>query len=186
MGRLARGLHGLGLKPNHVTLMSFCCSVAAAIVFVVVAEPSVKGVSSGVLLLLSGLLDATDGAMARLYGEVSHFGAFLDSVVDRISEIVVYWSLVYSRLVDWPIGLAALSGSLMVSYARARAEQLGAEMKGVGIAERPERLLILVVAAFVGQLNAGVFVIALLSALTVVQRINHAGSAMTDAQRPAK
>lgn len=166
--------------------MSSCCSVAAAIAFVVVAEPSLKGVSAGILFLLSGLLDATDGAMARLYGEVSHFGAFLDSVLDRISEIVVYWSLVYSKLVDWPIGLAALSGSLMVSYARARAEQLGAEMKGVGIAERPERLLILVVAAFVGQLNAGAFLIALLSAITVVQRIKHAKSTMTDAQRPAK
>ena len=166
--------------------MSFCCSVAAAIAFVVVAEPSLKGVSAGILLLLSGLLDATDGAMARLYGEVSHLGAFLDSVLDRISEIVVYWSLVYSKLVDWPIGLAALSGSLMVSYARARAEQLGSEMKGVGVAERPERLLILVVAAFVAQLNAGAFLIALLSAITVAQRINHARSTMTDAQRPAK
>jgi archaetidylinositol phosphate synthase len=124
--------------------------------------------------------------MARLYGEVSHFGAFLDSVLDRISEIVVYWSLVYSKLVDWPIGLVALSGSLMVSYVRARAEQLGAEMKGVGIAERPERLLILVVAAFAGQLNAGAFLIALLSAITVVQRIKHARSTMTDAQPPAK
>jgi len=186
LGRLARGLHGLGLKPNHITLMSSCCSVAAAIAFVVVAEPSLKGVSAGILVLLSGLFDATDGAMARLYGEVSHFGAFLDSVLDRVSEIVVYWSLVYSKLVDWPIGLAALSGSLMVSYARARAEQLGAEMKGVGVAERPERLLILVVAAFVGQLNAGAFLIALLSAITVVQRIKHARSTMTDAQRAAK
>jgi len=142
-----------------------------------------RGASAGILLLLSGLLDATDGAMARTYGQVSDFGAFLDSVFDRISEIIVYGSLVYSGLVDWAIGLAALSGSLMVSYARARAEQLGSEMKGIGIAERPERLLILIVATFVGQLNAGVLLIALLSAATVIQRIMHAKSAMTDVQR---
>jgi len=186
LGRLARGLHGLGLKPNHITLMSFCCSIAAAIAFVAVAEHSLKGVSAGILLLLSGLLDATDGTMARFYGEVSHFGAFLDSVLDRVSEIIVYWSLVYSGLVDWSIGLAALSGSLMVSYARARAEHLGSQMKGIGVAERPERLLILIAAAFVGQLNAGVLLIALLSAATVAQRIIHARSTMSNTQPPEK
>jgi archaetidylinositol phosphate synthase len=180
LGRLGKALHRIGLKPNHVTLMSFCCSLAAAFAFVAVAEYWFRGILAGTLLLLSGLLDATDGAMARLYGEVSHFGAFLDSVLDRISEIVIYWSVVYSGLVDWAIGLAALSGSLMVSYARARAEHLGSQMKGVGIAERPERLLILIVAAFVGQLNIGALVIALLSAFTVVQRIMYARSAMTD------
>jgi archaetidylinositol phosphate synthase len=166
--------------------MSFFCSLAAALAFVVVVEPSVKGVTAGTLLLLSGLLDATDGAMARLYGEVSHFGAFLDSLLDRISEIVVYWSLVYSGLVDWTIGLAALSVSLMVSYARARAEHLGSQMKGVGIAERPERLLILIVAAFVSQLNVGVLLITLLSAITVVQRIMYARLTMVNTQRPER
>jgi archaetidylinositol phosphate synthase len=164
--------------------MSFCCSLAAALTFMTAAEHSLNGVAAGILLLLSGLFDATDGAMARLYGEVSHFGAFLDSMLDRISEILVYWSLVYSGLVDWSIGLAALSGSLMVSYARARAEHLGAQMKGVGIAERPERLLILIAAAFLGQLNAGVLLIALLSAITVVERIMHAKFEMTDIQHP--
>jgi archaetidylinositol phosphate synthase len=184
IGLLARSLHRLGLKPNHVTLISFCCSLAAALSFVLVAEHSLKGIYAGILLLLSGLFDATDGVMARLYREESNFGAFLDSVLDRVSEIIVYWGLIYSKLVEWSVGLVAMSGSLMVSYARARAEQLGSEMKGVGIAERPERLLILAVAAFLGQLNAGVFLIALLSAITVLQRIKHARSTMANIQRP--
>jgi archaetidylinositol phosphate synthase len=186
LGRVARSLHGLGLKPNHVTLMSFCLSIGAALSFVLVAGHTLKGISAGILLLLSGLLDATDGAMARLYGEESHFGAFLDSVLDRISEIVVYWGIVYAGLVNLSIGLAALSGSLMVSYARARAEQLGSEMKGVGIAERPERLLILAVAALLDQLSAGVVLIALLSAITVLQRIKHARSTMVNAHHHSK
>jgi archaetidylinositol phosphate synthase len=180
LARLASALHGLGLKPNLITLMSFCCSLAAALAFIAVADHLLKGILAGILLLLSGLLDATDGAMARLYGEASHFGAFLDSVLDRISEIVVYWSVVYSGLVDWAIGLAALSGSLMVSYARARAEDLGSQMKGIGIAERPERLLILIVATFLGQLNLGALLIALLSTFTVVQRVMYARSSMRD------
>jgi len=184
--RLARGLHGLGLKPNHITLISFCCSLLAALSFVVVAEHSLKEISAGILLLLSGLLDATDGTMARVYGEESHFGAFLDSVLDRVSEIVVYWGLVYSRLVGWSVGLAALSCSLMVSYARARGEQLGSEMKGVGIAERPERLLILAAATFLDQLNPGVLLITLLSVITVLQRIKHARSTMANTQHRDK
>ena len=179
--RLARSLHSLGLRPNHVTLMSFCCSVAAALSFVLASDHFLKEISAGILLLLSGLFDATDGIMARLYGEESNFGAFLDSVLDRVSEIAVYSGLVYSRLVDWSIGLAALSASLMVSYTRARGGQLGAEMKGIGIAERPERLLILTAAAFLDQLNAGVLLITLLSVITVLQRIKHARRTMTNA-----
>jgi archaetidylinositol phosphate synthase len=162
--------------------MSFCCSLAAALSFVLVAEHSLKGIYAGILLLLSGLFDATDGAMARLCSEESNFGAFLDSVLDRVSEIIVYWGLIYSRLVEWSIGLAALSASLMVSYARARGEQLGAEMKGVGIAERPERLLILTVAAFLDQFTAGILLITLLSVITVLQRIKNAKSRMARAQ----
>jgi len=183
IGRLARSLHRLGVKPNHVTVMSFCCSLAAALSFVLVAEHSLKGISAGILLLLSGLFDATDGIMARLYGEESNFGAFLDSVLDRVSEIVVYWALIYSNLVEWSVGLAALSASLMVSYARARGEQLGAKMKGVGIAERPERLLILAAATFLDQLSVGVLLIALLSVITVIQRIIRARSTMAEGQR---
>jgi archaetidylinositol phosphate synthase len=181
---LARGLHELGLKPNHITVMSFCCSLAAAFSFAVASEHSLGSTLAGALLLLSGLFDATDGSMARLYGEETNFGAFLDSVLDRLSEIVVYWALVYSSLVDWSVGLAGLSGSLMVSYARARSEQLGSNMKGVGIAERPERLIILAGAAFLGQLNLGALLIAVLTSITVLQRVKHARSTMANSKVP--
>lgn len=76
IGRFARGLHRLGLKPNHITVMSFCCSIAAALSFVLVADHPLKEASAGILLLLSGLFDATDGIMARLHGEESNFGVF--------------------------------------------------------------------------------------------------------------
>lgn len=186
VSRIARSLHGLGLRPNHVTLASFFCSLAAALSFVFVTDYPAKWLSAGVLLLLSGLFDATDGLMARLYGEESNFGALSDSVLDRVSEIAVYWALIYSRLVDWQVGFAALSASLMVSYLRARGEGLGSCMKGVGIAERPERLFVLVVATFLGQLNAGAFLIAVLSSITILQRIKHARSTLAQHQQRDK
>jgi len=178
----AQALHELGLKPNHITGLSFSCSLLAACSFVILTDHILRGILAGILLLLSGLFDATDGLMARIYGEESHFGAFFDSVLDRVSEIAVYWAAIYSNLVDWSIGFIALSGSLMVSYSRARAEQLGSEMKGVGIAERPERLLILAASALLNQLNAGALLIAVLSIVTLLQRIVHAGSTLVDTQ----
>lgn len=178
----AQALHELGLKPNHITGLSFSCSLLAACSFVILTDHILRGILAGILLLLSGLFDATDGLMARIYGEESHFGAFFDSVLDRVSEIAVYWAAIYSNLVDWSIGFIALSGSLMVSYSRARAEQLGSEMKGVGIAERPERLLILAASALLNQLNAGALLIAVLSIVTLLQRIVHAGSTLVDNQ----
>ena len=148
----------------------------------IVTEHVLQGILAGIFLLLSGLFDATDGLTARIYGEESHFGAFFDSVLDRVSEIVIYWAAIYSNLVGWSIGFIALSGSLMVSYSRARAEQLGSEMKGVGIAERPERLLILAASAFLNQVNVGALFIAVLSIVTLLQRIVHAGSTLVDAR----
>ena len=178
LGWFAQVLHGLGLKPDHITGLSFCCSLLSACAFAVSNGQFLPKMLGGGLLLLSGLFDAADGLVARLYAQESRFGAFLDSVLDRLSEIVIYWGVIYADLVGWSIGLIALSSSLMVSYSRARAEELGSEMKGVGIAERPERLLILAAATFVGQIEAGALLIILLSIITLLQRIGHARSTL--------
>ena len=179
---IAQALHKMGLKPNHVTGLSFCCSLLAAAAFVVITDHMLKSVFAGSLLLLSGLFDAVDGLIARTYREDSPFGAFLDSVLDRVSEIVIYFAIIYVGLVEWPIGLLALSASLMVSYSRSRAEQLGARMKGIGIAERPERILILAAATFLDQLDAGSLLIGVLSIITLLQRITYARSTLLDMQ----
>jgi len=125
-------------------------------------------------LILSGFLDAVDGAMARLYGHVTRFGGVLDSVSDRIEEIMVLIGIVAGGLVSASIGLFALAGSLMVSYVRARADSEGANMSGVGFAERPERLIILAGATAVQLVDIGVFIIAVVAWVTVAQRMIHA------------
>jgi phosphatidylglycerophosphate synthase len=125
------------------------------------------------LLLLSGLFDALDGAMARLYGQVTKFGAFCDSLIDKIGEMLVLSAIILAGLCSTFWGLWALSSSILVSYTRARAEGEGASMK-IGIAERPERLLILAASTLAGLVEFGIIVISVLASVTVVQRICHA------------
>jgi len=170
----------MGLKPNHITAISFCFSLSAASSFVILPQSGMRALLAGALILISGLFDAIDGLVARLYREQSRFGAFLDSMLDRISEIAIFWAVIHAGAVDWSLGLVALSLSLMVSYARARAEPLGAAMKGIGIAERPERLLILAAATILGQLSAGAALIAVLSGATLLQRLWYARVGMSD------
>jgi archaetidylinositol phosphate synthase len=126
--------------------------------------------------LASGFCDALDGALARLYGEATAFGGFLDSLLDRYADAVIFCGIILGELCDFFWGLAALTGSLLVSYARARAEAAGVKMETVGIAERAERLIILAVAsllsvAWLKALSLGVIVLAVITNLTVLQRV---------------
>lgn len=164
-------LHRLGLTPNGVTLLSFFTGILAAATFLLVRETMFGNIIAGFLLLLSGMFDGLDGALARRFAQQSRFGGFLDSVLDRVCEIIVLWSILVSRDINLSLGVAALSTSLMVSYARSRAETLGAEMKGEGLAERPERILVLAASAFLNQLTIGILLIAILSTITFLQRI---------------
>jgi archaetidylinositol phosphate synthase len=127
------------------------------------------------LMLASGLLDALDGALARLYGEATSFGGFFDSLLDRYADAIIICGIILGGLTEVSWGLAALIGSLLVSYARARAEAAGVKMESVGFAERAERLVLLALASFLSfvwldALCWGVLVLAVLTNLTVIQR----------------
>ena len=175
--------HRLGLSPNSLTTIGFLLSLAAASLY--------WGGLSGwewfvavLVLLVGSFFDAVDGAMARKYSAVSKFGGILDSVLDRLGEIAIYAGLVAGGLVQPWIGVWALSAALMVSYVRARVGVEGVTLKGVGIAERPERLLILIVATLLWPLSSsilegGVLLIAVLSSVTVVSRVYRASVALS-------
>ena len=130
-----------------------------------------------VSLVLSGYFDALDGAMARRFRLVTQTGGVLDSILDRIGEISIYSGLAVGGLVDFRLALWALSAALMVSYVRARDEIEGVTMKGVGIAERPERLLVLLVATILAPISKndalgwGMGLIAVLASATVLERV---------------
>ena len=124
----------------------------------------------GVLLLGSGIVDIIDGSVARALNRVSSRGAFLDSTLDRVSEIFVFSGILVGGLADSLAVIVALSLSIMVSYIRARAEGLGVKTSGVGIGERAERILTLAALSMLGYTWLGVLVVLVLAAFTTAER----------------
>jgi CDP-diacylglycerol--glycerol-3-phosphate 3-phosphatidyltransferase len=150
----------------------------------------------GVFLLLAGLCDVLDGDVARRLGRASRFGAFIDSMLDRVSEFV-YFGGILMYVVRRPSGfevyepvviMLALMGSVLTSYARARAEGVGIECK-VGVMERPERIALMAIGLIAGYrfLMAVMMLLAATSLYTVFQRIRHVHrvAAATDSSRPS-
>jgi len=171
----AKMLHNLGLKPNQVSILGIAFAVLSALTYWQWKFNSLLLILAPLLMLASGLLDALDGALARLYGETTNFGGFFDSLLDRYADAIIICGIILGGLADVKWGLAALMGSLLVSYARARAEAAGVKMESVGLAERAERLILLALASFLSfvwldALGWGVLVLAILTNLTVIQR----------------
>ncbi|HIH89355.1 TPA: CDP-alcohol phosphatidyltransferase family protein [Candidatus Bathyarchaeota archaeon] len=161
-----------------VTLLGLLVSFASAWCYYSWASLPILLPAAGALVLLSGLLDAIDGVIARTAGKVTKFGGFFDSVSDRYADAFVLAGVTLGGLCTPIAGFAALIGSLMVSYTRSRAEAAGVAMAGVGLAERAERMIILAAVTFVAvwwfdALNYGVILLAILSHLTVLQRAEH-------------
>jgi len=169
----ARQLHALGLGPMSASVLGMLLAIGSSVCYYLSSNNSSLLTLAAVLLLLSGFFDALDGAIARLYGQATKFGAFCDSLIDKVGEMLVLSAIVLAGLCSTFWGLWAISSSILVSYTRARGESEGANMK-VGIAERPERLLVLVVSTLVGFVDLGIVAISTLATVTVVQRVHHA------------
>jgi archaetidylinositol phosphate synthase len=168
-------MHSLGLTPNHISILGITFAVLSALTYWQWKLHPFLLILAPLLMLSSGLLDALDGAMARLYGEATKFGGFLDSLLDRYADAVILCGIILGGLTEISWGLAALIGSLLVSYTRSRAEAAGVKMETVGLAERAERLILLALASFlafiwIDALCWGVLVLAILTNLTVIQR----------------
>lgn len=169
---IARLLARLKITPNQVSSAGFALNVLAAI-FVATDDLVV----AGAVYLLAGCMDLMDGTLARVTDRATKFGAFFDSTLDRISEGVVFAAITYRFAANGQVLLTAvvvlaLLGSLLVSYVRARAEGLGGQCK-VGLLTRAERVLILAAGLLFGFLAQAIVVIAVLTAITVVQRVYH-------------
>jgi archaetidylinositol phosphate synthase len=171
--------HAAGFSPNRITFVGFVLILGSALFYVTGLSQSSYWAIAVVLLLAAAYFDAMDGAMARRYKHVSRVGGVLDSVLDRLGEIFLYAAFALGGLTSFPIAIWALSASLMVSYVRARVEVEGVTLKGVGIAERPERILIVLVATLTfpfsqQSISWGTLLVAVLSTVTVIQRIHGA------------
>jgi soluble lytic murein transglycosylase len=176
---VGRALFRLHLRPNHLTVIGLIVSFFAAAGFI---SGHVRW--AGGLLLLAGLCDLLDGSLARASGQVTAFGAFLDSVIDRYSDIIVLLGIVvlFARMPHARgalVAMAGLVGSVMVSYTKARAESIGVECN-VGVMERPERMICLVAGAILDLLEPALWVLAVLANLTAIQRILFTRRLMTE------
>jgi archaetidylinositol phosphate synthase len=174
----AKAAHTIGLTPNNVSLIGLVLAIFSAFVYTVTQSQPLWILLATILFLASGFCDALDGVIARIYHQTSVFGGFLDSLLDRYADVVVYAGVIIGGLCDPLWGLAALAGSMMVSYSRARAEAAEIKMESIGVAERAERMLILSIASIAAifwlpALNIGIIVIAVLSNFTVLQRGLH-------------
>lgn len=167
---IAAVVNKTGLLPNTITIIGLIGTTAGAVMI------GLGQVSwGGLLVLLMGPLDALDGSMARLRGDQTEFGAFVDSVTDRYSELVIfagllahYWQL--GSLLYVMLTFAAAAGSVMVSYTKARAESLGFTAK-VGILSRVERYLIMAPSLLFNIPWVAVWIIAVFANYTALQRI---------------
>jgi CDP-diacylglycerol--glycerol-3-phosphate 3-phosphatidyltransferase len=188
---VVNALASFGVSPMLVSAFGLAFSIWGA---VVVARGSLLG--GGVFLLIAGLCDVLDGDLARKLGRASSFGAFIDSLLDRVSEFVYFGGIlifVIRSPNDIPayepvVILIALMGSVLTSYARARAEGLGIECK-VGVMERPERIGLLALGLVAGYkfLMAVMLLLAFTTMVTVVQRVRHVqreSAARNHMQRP--
>jgi archaetidylinositol phosphate synthase len=173
----AKAAHKIGLTPNAISVIGIALAFLSATTYVEWQNHPTYLLIATALLLLSGFCDALDGILARLYQQTTTFGGFLDSLGDRYADAVVYLGVIVGGLCDALWGLIALTGSLLVSYSRARAEAAGVKMESIGLAERAERMIILAIASLVAffwqpetAINTGVILLAVLSNLTVLQR----------------
>ena len=174
----AKAAHKVGLTPNKVSIIGFMLALSSATAYKFAPNLLWLLLLATVLLLASGFCDTLDGIIARNFQQATVFGGFFDSVLDRYADAAVYAGIIFAGLCDPFWGLAALAGSMLVSYSRARAEAAGIKMESVGLAERAERMLILAAASIIaffwlGALSYGIILLAVLSNLTVIQRALH-------------
>jgi CDP-diacylglycerol--glycerol-3-phosphate 3-phosphatidyltransferase len=164
------GLAATGITPNMFTFLGLAVNSWAAAMFAMGRFRQAAAV-----LFLAGFLDMADGQVARRVGRVTAFGGFLDSTLDRYSDLALYMGLVvYYTLIGrsfyMMLAAVAMASSFMVSYSRARAESVIPSCK-VGFLERPERLVLLIMGGAFNRMAQVLWVIATLSSLTVIHRV---------------
>jgi CDP-diacylglycerol--glycerol-3-phosphate 3-phosphatidyltransferase len=183
---VGRTLARNGVTPNMITTAGLAGAVVAA---VLVARG--EFLAGGIVMMAAAALDLLDGIVARASGRVTLFGGVFDSLCDRLSEAAVLGGLLFrlasqGKREEVMLAFAAVVGSLLVSYLRARAEAAGLQLRE-GLFTRPERVIVLGVGLVVGQVRIALWILAVLANLTVLQRLwvirGRAGSVALERER---
>ena len=175
-------VHGLALtriNPNILTFLGLVINAIAAVLFGYATGENTQRLFlyAGLVIIGAGIFDMVDGRVARATNQVTAFGGFFDSVIDRYSDVALFFGLlVYyaraNRFFYVVLVAFVMTSSVMVSYARARAESLIGSCK-VGFMERPERIVLVIIGALFNRMAPVLWVIAVLSTFTVIHRISY-------------
>jgi phosphatidylglycerophosphate synthase len=170
--RLAALIAPTGIPPNVITWSALIANFWAGIFFA-----AGRFAAGGGMMILAGLCDLLDGPVARRQARVSKFGAFLDSILDRYADLILFLGLVVyyaqvNRFLYAFLAGAAMAGSVMVSYAQARAESL-VPTSEIGFFERPERVALMILGALFNRMPIALWILAIGPNITVIHRILH-------------
>jgi CDP-diacylglycerol--glycerol-3-phosphate 3-phosphatidyltransferase len=170
--RIAALLAPTGIPPNVITWCALVANLWAGMLFA-----RGRFAAAGGVIILAGLCDLLDGPVARLQNRVSLFGGFLDSILDRYADLMLFLGLLvyYAQVNRFRYAVlagAAMAGSVMVSYAKARAESL-APTSEIGFWERPERLVLMILGALTNRIDVALWLLAIGPNITVIHRILH-------------
>ncbi len=174
--KIGRGFAGTGLSPNFWTCVGLAFAFASAIIYGLNVEFAL--IIGGILLLVSGFFDIVDGQVARVTKKTSKKGGFLDSIFDKVAEVVIFLGILIGGFAEPYLVFLAITMSLLVSYARSRGESLGINLQGVGIGERAERLLVIailgIIAGIISEtklMEYAVIIVIIIAGITFIQRV---------------
>ncbi len=164
-------LHKLKISPNLLSVFGLILGIIAA-VFIALDDL----ILAALFLVIGAIADLFDGSLARKFNKETNFGAFLDSVIDRVQELSIFigatYLLISKENYEWAIlPVLTLGLSFLVSYSRARGEGLGIQTKDSGIVTRPERLLILIIGLITDQFIIAMVIVSLTSLISFIQRV---------------
>jgi len=168
--RVATGVAATGIRPGILTWLCVLVQSAAAVLFA-----QGRFAAAGVAMIAAGFFDVMDGPVARKQGRETSFGIFLDSILDRYSDLILFLGVLvyYAQVNRFPYAVlagAAMAGAVMVSYAKARAESLIGP-RDMGFWERPERIILMIIAALANKMPLGLWLLAIGPNITVIHRI---------------
>ena len=191
--KIVRGLALSKISPNALTFIGLWINIVAAMLFGFASadnDQPRRFFYAGLVIIGAGIFDMVDGRVARATNQVTDFGGFFDSVIDRYSDVALFFGLlVYyaraNRFFYVVLVAIVMTSSVMVSYTRARAENMIPKCK-VGFMERPERIVLVILGALFNRMAPALWVLAVLSTVTVVQRIKYTYDETTGRERREK
>ncbi|MFN3655572.1 MAG: CDP-alcohol phosphatidyltransferase family protein [Candidatus Nitrosotenuis sp.] len=169
--KLGSSFAATGLSPNFWTAVGLGFAFLSAVAYGLNSQIQFAAILGGALLLISGFFDVVDGQVARVTKKVSKKGGFLDSVFDKIAEVAIFLGLLVGGFTEPYLVFLAITLSLLVSYARSRAESLGVKLQGIGIGERAERLLVIAIIGMIGFMQYAIIIVIIIATITFIQRI---------------